>query len=121
MSAMQIELVEVDAECQPRIEGILKLQLGSVRDSLHSMHARISRLPATDGGPLNYRCELLGKLKDGSALQVVICSTGIHICVADAAANLSRRVKRRARSRRLIRRLEPVPLRQTTTKSRMAP
>lgn len=91
--AVQIVLQgDIENQSLGRIERILNLQLGSVSSRFASLKAIVSKQPSENAVP--YRCELIGTLKNGNRLEVTMLNSGVHVCVADAAARLLREVRR---------------------------
>jgi len=86
--------IESDAEADARIIRILQLQLTSVEARLSSLKILLSEDILSTAQPVRYRCEIKAALKNGQKLQLVMFSSGLHICVADAAARLVREIRR---------------------------
>lgn len=82
----------IDESNLERIERILMLQLGTVASSFTHLKAVIRE--GSDVAPLAYQCELITTLKSGARLEVSMVNSGLHVCVADAAARLVREVRR---------------------------
>jgi hypothetical protein len=95
--AVQIVLQgDIEVETQGRIERLLNLQLGSVLSRFVSLKAVVSKHHGENAVP--YQCELFATLKNGSRLEVTMLNSGVHVCVADAAARLLREVRRYTRT-----------------------
>ena len=75
-----------------RIERILMLQIGTVSGRFASLKATVSE--GSPQAPLAYQCKLVATLKNGGRLEVSMVNSGLHVCVADAAARLVREVRR---------------------------
>ncbi|MFT7246265.1 MAG: hypothetical protein ACI82A_003639 [Candidatus Azotimanducaceae bacterium] len=86
--------IESDAECDARIVRILQLQLTSVEARLSSLKIFLGEDESNATQQVRYRCEIKAALKSGQKLQLVMFNTGLHICVADAAARLVREIRR---------------------------
>lgn len=86
--------IESDAECDARIVRILHLQLTSVEARLSSLKILLGEDVSSTTQQVRYRCEIKAVLKNGQKLQLVMFNSGLHICVADAAARLVREIRR---------------------------
>ena len=86
--------IDSDAECDARIVRILQLQLTSVEARLSSLKILLGEDVSSTTQHVRYRCEIKAELKSGQKLQLVMFNTGLHICVADAAARLVREIRR---------------------------
>jgi hypothetical protein len=86
--------IESSAESDARIVRILQLQLNSVEARLSGLKIFLGEDVSNTTQQVRYRCEIKAALKSGQKLQLVMFNTGLHICVADAAARLVREIRR---------------------------
>lgn len=85
---------------QDRIKRILMLQLGTVVGRFTQLKAELNQ--AETGQPGLFSCNLEGTLRSGEKLEVTMVNTGIHVCVADAGARLTREVRRYSRGAQML-------------------
>lgn len=82
----------IDTAQQQRIERILMLQLGTMANRFAHLKATISQ--GDEKVALEYQCTLVATLKQGGRLEFSMENSGLHVCVADAAARLVREARR---------------------------
>ena len=92
MSSQTVLEGNIEESNLERIKRILMLQLGTVAGRFASFKATVSE--GSPEAPLAFQCKLATTVKNGGRLEVSMVNSGLHVCVADAAARLVCEVRR---------------------------